>query len=147
MNILFLGTTGIHHTLIAAHLYLGKPEPANYRNIRFWGDRSRESLGYPLFLDYDEQRNGIYSLGVGRDVLMATKSIEQLVEILNCTEGDLIVKPISIKREWILLFLHRIGRFKIVNYLLLPVIAYLLKKEFATIRQQVEEFKSGVRCV
>lgn len=147
MNILFLGTTGIHHTLIAAHLYLGQPEPANYRNIRFWGDRSRESLGYPLFIDYDEQRNGIYSLGVGRDVRMATKSIEQLVEILNCTEGDLIVKPIFIKRESLLLFLHRIGRIKIVNYLILPVIAYLLKKEFAAISQQVEELKSGVRCV
>jgi hypothetical protein len=147
MNILFIGTTGIHHTLIAAHLYLGKPEPSHYKNIRFWGDRSREALGYPLLIDYDEQRNGIYSLGVGRDVLMVTKSIEQLVEIFNCTEGDLIVKPILIKRERILLFLHRIGRIKIVNYLLLPVIAYLLKKEFTAISQQVKDFKSEVRCV
>ncbi len=146
MNILFLGTTGIHHTLIAAHLYLGKPSPANYRNIKFWGDRSKEALGYPLFVDLDEQRNGIYSLGVGRDVLMATKSIEQLLEILNCTESDLIVKPVFINRERLLLFLHRIGRIKIVNYLVLPMIAYLLKKEFATINQQIKEFKSKVRC-
>ncbi|MDD3365068.1 MAG: DUF3189 family protein [Syntrophomonas sp.] len=145
MNILFLGATGIHHTLIAAHLYLGKPEPVNFRNIKFWDDRSKEMLGYPLFLDQDEQRNRVYSLGVGRDVLMVTKSIEQLVEILNCTERDLIIKPIFIKRERLILFLHRIGGFKTVNHLVLPIIDYLLKKEYAAINQQVKEFKSQVR--
>ncbi|PKM77038.1 MAG: hypothetical protein CVU90_09265 [Firmicutes bacterium HGW-Firmicutes-15] len=145
MNILFLGTTGIHHTLIAAHLYLGKPEPNNYRDIQFWGDRSSEALGYPIFLDNDEQSNGVYSLGVGRDVLMAAKSIKQLVEILNCTERDLMIKPVFIKRERILLFLHRIGRVKIVHYLVIPIIAYLIKNELTGICEQVEELKSQFR--
>jgi hypothetical protein len=142
MNILFIGTTGIYHTLIAAHLYLGKPEPDNFKNIKFWDNRSEEALGYPLFLDYDEQCNRVYSLGVGRDVPMTTKSIKQLLEILNCTENDLIVKPVYIKRERLLWFLHQIGRFQIVNHLLFPLINYLLKKEFAAINQQVKDFKS-----
>jgi hypothetical protein len=145
MNILFIGTTGIYHTLIAAHLYLGKPEPDNFNNIKFWGNRSEEALGYPLFVDYDEQRNRVYSLGVGRNVPMATKSIKQLLEILNCTESDLIVKPVYIKRERLLLFLHQIGRFKLIQHLLLPIIGYILKIEFASINQQVKEFISVLR--
>ena len=145
MNILFLGTTGIYHTLIAAHLYLGKSTSVDYRNLKFWGDRSQEALGYPLFLDQDEQSNRVYSLGVGPDVRMANKSIEQLIRILNCTERDLVVKPVFIKRERLLWFLHRMGNFKIVNHLLLAIIGYLLKKEFAAINQQVKEFRNQVK--
>jgi hypothetical protein len=124
---------------------LGKPEPVNFEKIRFWGDRNSEALGYPLFLDNDEQSNGVYSLGVGPDVLMAAKSIEQLIKILNCTERDLIVKPVFIKREKILLVLHKIGRNKIAHSLVLPIIAYLLKNEVEAIYHQVEELKSQFR--
>jgi len=145
MNIIFLGTTGIHHTLIAAHLYLGKLEQESYTNLKFWDDRKREEIGYPIFIDYDKKRNKVYSLGGAWEILMTQKSIEQLVKIMDFSEQDLVVKPIFIKRERILLFLHKIGRFKIVNHLVLPVISYLIKKEFAAIKQQVEEFKSGVR--
>jgi len=145
MNIIFLGTTGIHHTLIAAHLYLGKLEQEGYANLKFWDDRNKEVLGYPIFIDYDKKRNKIYSLGGGWEVLMTQKTIEQLVKIMDFSEQDLVVKPIFIKRERILLLLYKIGRFKIVNRLVLPVINYLIKKEFTAIKQQVEEFKGGVR--
>ncbi len=145
MNILFLGTTGVHHTLIAAYLYLNKPVPTYHRNMKFWDDHIREAEGYPLFIDWDEQHNSVYSLGAGKSVEMAARSIEQLVEILNYTDRDLIVKPISIKQERCLLFLHQLGRCKYLHDLIAPVIDYLLNKELATISRQIEEFKSQVR--
>lgn len=145
MNILFLGATGVHHTLIAAYLYLGKPVPAYPRDIKFWDDRSQEAEGYPLFIDQDEQHNSVFSLGAGMNVQMAARSIEQLVDILNYTENDLIVKPIYIKQERLLILLHQIGRFGVINRLVAPVIDYILAKEFSTINQQIEEFKNQVR--
>jgi hypothetical protein len=145
MNILFLGTTGVHHTLIAAYIYLGKTISAYHRDIKFWNDRSKEDEGYPIYIDQDEQHNLVFSLGAGKDVQMAAGSISELVGILNYTERDLVVKPIYIKNEKLLLFLYQISRFKLVSHLAEPVIEFLLNKEFAAINQQIEEFRSQVR--
>ncbi len=139
MNIIFLGTTGIHHTLIAAHIYLTNQEPADYNTLRFWNDRTSDDLGYPLYLDTDNQGNKIYCLGVGWDVLMVERSIKQLVEILDCQQEQLKLKPILIRRERLLFFLHRIGRVKIVRPMVLPLILLLLKHEHTVIKQQLEK--------
>ncbi|MDD4802358.1 MAG: DUF3189 family protein [Syntrophomonas sp.] len=136
-NLLFLGTTGIYHTLIAAHLYVNKAFPADFTNLKYWGDLSKENWGYPLFLDQDEHSNKIYSLGVGLNLQMSANSIQQLVRILGCSEQDLIVKPIFIKRERLLYFFHRISRFKLLKFFTLPIIIYLLRFETTYINQQV----------
>lgn len=145
MNILFIGTTGIHHTLVAANIYLGQLSENNYSDLKFWGDWSSEALGLPLFLDYDDMGNKVYVLGVGWDVRMAQKSIEQLDKLLNDDISDIIVKPVFIKREKVLLFLHRIGRRQKLNQLMQSLITTLLRKEFITIQNQIEKFKNRVR--
>jgi len=147
MNILFIGTTGIHHTLIAAHLFLDHLNEQDYDDLEFWGDWAKEELGSPLFVGHDEMGNKVYVLGVGWDVLMAQKSIEQLDKLLNNDLPDLIVKPVFIKRERVLLFLHRLGRRKKLNQLVQSLITNLLKWEFITIQKQVERFREGVRFV
>lgn len=147
MNILFIGTTGIHHTLVAAHIYLGQLNDNDYCDLKFWGDWSSEALGIPLFLDYDDIGNKVYVLGVGWDVRMAQKSLEQLDKLLNDDLPDLIVNPIFIKREKVLLFLHRIGRRQKLNQLMQSLITNLLKMEFVTIQNQVEKFRKRVRFV
>ena len=147
MNILFIGTTGIHHTLIAAHLYLDHLDNQNYYDLKFWGDWSKEALGLPLFVDCDEMGNKVYVLGVGWDVQMAQKSIEQLDQLLNNDLPDLIVKPVYIKFERVLLFLHQLGRRKKLNKLMQLLITNLLKWEFITIQRQVTRFRDGARFV
>jgi len=148
MNILFIGTTGIHHTLIAAHFYMGRlSEKDDYSELQLWGDRASESLGVPLFLDYDHMGNKVYVLGVGWDVQMAQKSIEQLDKLLSDDRPGLIVEPVFIKREKLLLFLHRLGRMKKLNQLVQMLIAHLLTREINTIQKQVNRFKEGVTFV
>jgi hypothetical protein len=144
MNILFIGTTGIHHPLLAANIYLGQLGE-NYSDLKFWGDWSSEALGLPLFLGCDDLGNKVYVLGVGWDVRMAQKSIEQLDRLLNDDIPDIIVKPVYIKRERVLLFLHRIGRRQKLNQLIQSLITILLKVEYITIQTQIEKFKKGVR--
>jgi len=143
MKIIFVGSTGVHHSLIAANIYLEKLDQADYQNLNLWGDLDKEALGFPIFVNNDRWGNSVYSLGVGADVLMVVKSIKQLVKMLNCSERDLIVTPVFIKRERLVLLLHTVGCNKFLNQIFLPIIGYLLKKEFAFIRQQVREFKSG----
>lgn len=147
MNILFIGTTGIHHTLLAAHIYLGRLKGNGYGDLKFWGDWNSEATGLPLFLDYDDRGNRVYVLGVGWDVQMAQKSLEQLAKLLCDNRRDLIVKPVFIKREKLLLFLHRWGRTKTLNKIVRMLIANLLNMEINTIRKQVNRFKEGVRFV
>lgn len=147
MNILFIGTTGIHHTLLAAHLYLGQFNGKDYRQLKFWGDFPREAQGRPLFIDYDDRGNMVYVLGVGLDVRMAQKSIEQLDKILNNDPQNLIVEPVFIKRERMLLLLHRLGQRPSMQEMAQLIIAGLLNNEYMTIQKQMEDFKKRVRFV
>jgi hypothetical protein len=147
MNILFLGTTGVHHTLVAANFFLSKPQTNDLKKLTFWDNREKNLSGYPIFIDYDNKGNKIYSLGCGWEVMMTQRSIQDLVKILNSSDKDMTVKPIFIKRERLLLALHKIGRFPLINRLIQDIINYLIKKELTSIKQQVEEFKGEVRFV
>lgn len=147
MNILFIGTTGIHHTLIAASLYLNRLMGQDFNKLTFWDDRGRESLGVPLFLGTDGRGNKVYVLGVGWEVVMARKTLEQLDNILNKDQPKLIVQPIFIKRERILLLLHRCGRFRLSRNTAEMLVTYLLKREYSAIQNQVDKFRTRVGYV
>lgn len=112
-----------------------------------WDDRDKEALGRPLFLGCDERGNKVHVLGVGWEVLMARKTLEQLDSLLNKGRQEVIVEPVLIRRERVLLLLHRLGRYKYSQQLIQLLITYLLKKEFLTIQNQVERFKERVRFV
>jgi Protein of unknown function (DUF3189). len=147
MNIIFIGTTGIHHTLIAASMYLNQRIGQDFNKLKFWDDRDREALGVPLFLGTDVRSNKVYVLGVGWEVVMARKTLEQLDNILNKNQPELIVQPIFIKRERILFLLHRCGRFRLSRHLVRMLTTYLLNKEFFVIQNQVDTFRTRVGYV
>ena len=129
---------------MAANIYLDRINQADHYYPDLWGDLDKEALGYPLYVGDDKGGNSIYSLGVGADVPMVVRTIEQLVKMLNCSERDLTVAPVFIKRGRLLLLLHRVGYSKLLNRLIQPFIGCLLDKEFTFIKQQVEEVKVRV---
>lgn len=106
MNILFLGTSGVHHALIAANIYLEKPVK-DFNSIPNFANIALESSGFPIFVGEDNQGNQVYSLGAG-DVEMAKKSIEDLRNVLGRPANDLVVKPVSVKGEKLLALLNHI---------------------------------------
>lgn len=144
-KILFLGSIGVYHTLLAAHLYLGTLKSEDFNALEFWGDQIREKSGEPILAGYDADKNPVYCLGAGLEVTMTQKSIQQLAAILN--RHDLLVQTIFIKREKSLYFLHqminRMGMNRWVDFL----IKSLLKQEMVNIRQQINEFRKQVRFV
>jgi hypothetical protein len=108
MDIVFLGTTGVHHTLIAANLYLNNIPDGKYFDIANYADPTMEKKGVPILIGEDDQGNRIYSVGGGKDLVMARKSIEDLVVLLGFSSRDLLVEPISVRGDKVLPILCRI---------------------------------------
>jgi hypothetical protein len=98
MKIIFLGTTGIHHTVIAANAHLKFPLDKPFYNPEEFGNLELEATGFPIYIGEDNNGNQIYSLGAGRDIAMAKKTIEDLTTILGYPD-DLLVKPVSVRGE------------------------------------------------
>lgn len=107
MTIIFLGTSGVHHALIAANIYLKKPV-TDFNSIPDFANVALESSGFPIYVGQDKEGNQVYSLGAGSDVEMAKKSIEDLRDVLGCSADDLAVKPVSVKGEKMLALLNLI---------------------------------------
>ena len=137
MNILFLGTSGVHQALIAANIYLKKPV-ADFNSISDFADLALESSGFPIYVGEDKEGNQVYSLGVG-DVEMAQKSIEDLRNVLGRSDNDLVVKPVSIRGEKLMALLNHIpaslgGR---LWHRLIP--ALILKSQLKAIYRNIEQ--------
>ncbi|MDD3272393.1 MAG: DUF3189 family protein [Syntrophomonadaceae bacterium] len=107
MNIIFLGTSGVHHALIAANVYLKNPV-ADFNSLTDFANRDLESSGFPIYVGQDKEGNRVYSMGAGSDVDMAKKSIEDLRDVLGYSTHDLVVKPVSVKGEKLLTLLNHI---------------------------------------
>jgi len=137
MNVLFLGTSGVHHALIAANIYLKKPV-TDFNSISDFANVALESSGFPIYVGKDKQGNLVYSLGAGSDVEMAKKSIEDLRNVLGRSGDELVVKPVSVKGEKLLALLNHIpaslgGR---LWHNLIP--ALILKGQLKAIYQNIE---------
>ena len=137
MTIIFLGTSGVHHTLIAANIYLKKPV-TDLNSIPDFANIDLESSGFPIYVGEDKQGNQVYSLGAG-DVEMAKKSIEDLRNVLGRSDNDLVVKPVSIRGEKLMALLNHIpaslgGR---LWHRLIP--ALILKSQLKAIYRNIEQ--------
>ncbi len=66
MIILLVGTTGVHHTLVAAHLYLQNIPAREFTQLNGYCDLSLECSGFPVNIGCDRYGNSVYTLGLGR---------------------------------------------------------------------------------
>jgi hypothetical protein len=110
LKIILLGTTGVHHCLVLARHFFCQTDSSN-REIQLsdFGDTGLDRDGCPVYLGSDRAGNEFYSLGMGRHIDMARKSIEQLREILGFSGKDLMVCPVRIRGEYLLYFLEKIS--------------------------------------
>ncbi|QGT99836.1 hypothetical protein SYNTR_1243 [Candidatus Syntrophocurvum alkaliphilum] len=140
MKIIFLGSTGVHHTLVAANLYLDNMKPKKVTLIDGFDDSAIDFSGFPIYIKDDMHGNQVYTLGVGQDIQLTKKSIEYLVDILGFTADDLIVQPVHIKGERTLFLLNRISATVKFNSHTTFIAEKIINKEYNTIKANVEEF-------
>ena len=132
-----MGTTGVHHALIAANIYLENLPDEKYYNLRDYADLELESRGSPVYVGRDKQGRRVYSLGGGKDLGMAKKSIEDLTALLGYSSHDLLVQTVTIRGDKLLATLCGIppvlgGR--LWNCL---AAAILLKNQLPSIREKI----------
>ena len=145
MKIVFLGTIGIYHPILAAHLYLGRELDGNNSRLSGWGDFSQEGSGDPISVGQDRFGNQVYALGAGAEVTMTRNTIEQLVEILGHSPDEVLIKTISVQPEKALIYLYRAGSLHMLQKPINAVVARLLKPEYPSLQRQVDEFKAEAR--
>lgn len=139
MKILFIGTTGVHHTLVAANIFLGRLDKPDFKFIEGYADNYKDLTGDPILINDDG--NQVYTLGVGRELEVGDRAIKSFIELLDCSSQDLIVQQISIKGEKLLLLLKFIPEYlggKTIGTIISNIV---IRKQFSKILQDVTRLK------
>lgn len=141
MNIMFISNTGTHHTLIAAHIFLGRLQDPDFRFIDGFCDTAQDESGFPIYIGEDQEGHRVYTLGVGKDVLMAKKSLEDLRHILGFTEKELVVEPVFIPGQSLINLCSRWPKMLGGVRLNVLVSTYLLRRQFHVIQKTVDNLR------
>lgn len=145
MIIIFLGTTGVHHALITANLYVNSKNCNHVFLAANFCDMSKDDIGYPIYIGTDDNDIKVYTLGVGHDVKMAEVTINNLREILGFNESKLLVFPVRIKGEWIINLVSKLPPFLGLGYIHSLIAKNLIKWQIDLINQHIDEVKSKVK--
>lgn len=154
MKIVLVGTTAVHHTLVAAHLYMNTIHGPDFGKLDGYCDMSLDYSGYPLFIGNDEDDNQIYTLGLGRLIDVGYRAIHDFQQIIGGESGQLLVQEIRIPSEldiWAASKASRIplGLGSIINRLISD---HVIAREFPLIQMDVTRlndqvsFLQGVSC-
>lgn len=144
MKIVFIGTSGVQHSLIAANIFLGRLHKPDFRFIRGFCDTYHDKSGYPIFIDHDQDGNEVYTLGVGTETEVGYKSIKSLVDLVGCPEGEITIKTISMPGDNLVYYAGKIPKIMGGQYVNKYLSNYLIGREFSRIKTEVDELRNGL---
>ncbi len=136
MKILFIGTSGVHHVLIAAHLFLAGNELSDIFLSPGFADMKLEQAGYPIYIGAKSDAKEVYVLGVGHEVQMAKRALNDLITILGFSKSDLLVVPIAIKGERLITLISKLP--PLLGFVHRFTVKVLIKWQLETVSRQVE---------
>lgn len=142
MKVLFIAPTAVHQALIAGNIFLDWLPDDNLSNIDNFGDMRADATGMPLFIGKDENDTEVYTLGVGSEIDMLKKTIEDLRYIMDYTEDDLVVYPIEIKGEPFLSLWAKLLAQLGWDYESPTIVTKSLKQRLPELRTIIENFKT-----
>lgn len=141
MNIIFIANTGTHHALIAANIFLGRLNKPDFRYVTGFCDTAEDKSGFPIYIGEDQQGNRVYTLGVGKDVLMAKKSMEDLRYLLGFNEKELVVEPVYVAGQTVIMLISHWPKMLGGVYLNVKGTTYLLTRQFDTLQRTVDKLR------
>jgi hypothetical protein len=142
LYVIFVGLTGVHHALIAAHVFIDDLHSNNFRLIQHFGDRDLEKKGDLFCVGQDDHGALIYTFGAGHDQELAAGVIEELRNILGFDEKDLAVRAVSIPGDAIIAALGRIPAYMGGSCLQNLLGQILIAWQFERIKNETLTFKS-----
>ncbi len=146
MKIILVGTTAVHHTLVAAHLYLNTIVGPNLDILDGYCDMSLDYSGYPLYIGSDENNNQVYTLGLGRLIEVGYQAINDFKQILGVEPARLLVQQIRIPGEldiWVASKTSRIPM-GLGSYLNRLISDHIIVREFSVIKLEAARLNDQV---
>lgn len=147
MKVIFIGTTGVHHALVAAHLLAGEMTGKRYSALKGFDDCRLEKNGQPLLVHDDGRGNQIFALGVGKDLQLAHRAITQFIDVCGFKSSDLWIEPVTIKGDKLFLWLVRTPDIKSLKTASHMIMERLIRWQFMNIRQTVHKVAARMRTV
>lgn len=109
MKLVFIGTTAVHHALVAAHLYLNNAKTIeDVYALDGYCDTSLDRTGYPVYVGKDRHENKIYTLGLGSQLEVGIKAIKTFLEAMQPQSSEIQIQPIRISEEFLLFYLTKL---------------------------------------
>lgn len=142
MYVIFVGLTGVHHALIAAHVFMGDLNNTEFRLIQHFCDKDMDQKGSLFYVGKDANGVQVYTFGAGHNPELAAGIINELRDILGFAEGDLAARAVSIPGDAIIAFLSRIPHYMGGNYLQNLLGQVLVGRQFEKIKKETLAFKS-----
>lgn len=141
MNLIFIATTGVHHALVAAQIYLGRLEKDDFRLVRHFADKNLDQNGNLLYIGQDVDGTEIYCLGAGKEYQMMAHIMTEIRDVLGFASEDLVVKPVSIPGDRIIQVVSMIPHVMGGRKLNLVVSNAIIARHFETLKAEVKGFK------
>jgi hypothetical protein len=96
LHVIFVGPTGVHHALIAAHIFMGNLHSNDYRFIEHYGDIRLDSKGELLYVGQTAEGVKVYTFGAGPNHELAPAIIAGFRDLFGFGERDLIARAVSV---------------------------------------------------
>lgn len=118
MKIILVGTTAVHHPIVAANLYTHQVDHAELGRIDGYCDIYLDKSGYPIYVGDDQEGNQVYTLGLGRQMDVGWRAIHGFREIMGIPENDLRFVEVHVSGEFYIWLAGKLAALPLIGYLL-----------------------------
>jgi hypothetical protein len=140
LKVLILGTSGVHHTLVAANMILSRFQD-DFTGIDRYCDVQLDRRGFPIYVGSDEEGRHIYTLGAGKEIETARKALEGLFEVFSDESRYFLITEVRIKGEIWIRLASALARVPLGNWLNRLISDLVLKRQIPLIRAQAEKIQ------
>lgn len=144
MNILILGTTGVHHPLIAANMLINKFEHG-LGSLERYCDMELDRSGFPIYVGSDVEGNRVYTLGVGKELETAKKALTCLLQLFGRSHDQVLITEVRVRGEGWIRLAARLARIPMGHRLNRFISDRVLKTQLSHMESQVAQIRDAVR--
>lgn len=116
MKIILVGTTAVHHPIVAASLYTRQFEHGQLGRIDGYCDMYLDKSGYPVYVGDDQEGNQIYTLGLGRRIDVGWRAIHGFRDIMGIPENELRFVDVHIPGESYIWLAGKLAAIPLIGY-------------------------------
>lgn len=147
MNVIFVGPTGVHHALIAAHIFMGDLHSNDYREVEHFGDQTADLSGELIYVGQNAEGVHVYTFGAGRNHELASTIITDFRNLYGAGSDELVAQAVAVPGYYLFYALSYIPPLLGGRYFSNLLAAYLSVRQFDKIERQILAFKNQLKLL